>query len=74
MLGCVCVFVKIIISSNVDVFSAQEETGTQTLCDGSDDTERGVHIKEHTLWVDEYSPKLFTELLSDDVSAIMLHF
>ena len=35
-------------------------------------TQIGVLSKEHTLWVDKYSPKLFAELLSDDIIIIML--
>lgn len=48
--------------------SGQEENGTQTLFESSEDLDVSRNLREHVLWVDKYSPKLFTELLSDDVS------
>ena len=36
--------------------------------DEREDEEEGVEEKSSALWVDQYAPKRYTDLLSDDVS------
>ena len=40
----------------------------------SDPGDNNKDIEEHLLWVEKYSPKHYTELLSDDVCDITVQF